>query len=243
MPFDNAFSAEKDCKSMMFSYGDEDEKKGKGTMKSSGFLGFPSHVDVNEEAFKGSEPPQKKINLEKSSPAKKPEKDFKDEKESSSFHNPPQAGPSPKGTPTKSAAGASKIPIPPSAESEASSNQNQQLGSFLKETMEQLRSEVVLMVPEIRRQEEAGDGILARSARLGADIKVGESSLYCTFFFSERFSICAHGMLKSNTVFRYLKCPFTQEYREQLAGLRHQYTSRLNQVSFILRNNRPEDNK
>ena len=43
--FDNAFSAEKDSKSMMFSYGDEDEKKGKGTMKSSGFLGFPSHVD------------------------------------------------------------------------------------------------------------------------------------------------------------------------------------------------------
>ena len=176
--FDNAFSAEKDCKSMMFSYGDEDEKKGKGTMKSSGFLGFPSHVDVNEEAFKGSEPPQKKINLGKSSPAKKPEKDFKDEKESSSFHNPLQAGPSPKTTPTKSAAGASKIQIPPSAEDEVSSNQNQQLGSFLKETIEQLRSEVVLMVPEIRRQEEAGDGILARSARLGADIKVGESYLF-----------------------------------------------------------------
>ena len=163
---------------MMFSYGDEDEKKGKGTMKSSGFFGFPSHVDVNEEAFKGSEPPQKKINVGKSSPAKKPEKDFKDEKESSSFHNPLQAGPSPKTTPTKSAAGASKIQIPPSAEDEVSSNQNQQLGSFLKETIEQLRSEVVLMVPEIRRQEEAGDGILARSARLGADIKVGESSLF-----------------------------------------------------------------
>ena len=184
--FDNAFSAEKDCKSMMFSYGDEDEKKGKGTMKSSGFLGFPSHVDVNEEAFKGSEQPQKKINLGKSSPAKKPEKpekDLKDEKESSSFHNPLQAGPSPKTTPTKSAAGASKIQIPPSAECEVSSNQNQQLGSFLKETIEQLRSEVVLMVPEIRRQEEAGDGILARSARLGADIKVGESYLFYIFHY------------------------------------------------------------
>ena len=174
--FDNAFSAEKDSKSMMFSYGDEDEKKGKGTMKSSGFLGFPSHVDVNEEAFKGSEPPQKKINLGKSSPAKSPEKDSKDEKESSSFYNPPQAGPSPKATPTKSAAGANKIQIPPSAEGEVSSNL--QVGSFLKETIEQLRSEVVLMVPEIRRQEEAGDGILARSARLGADIKVGESALF-----------------------------------------------------------------
>ena len=205
--FDNAFSAEKDCKSMMFSYGDEDEKKGKGTMKSSGFLGFPSHVDVNEEAFKGSEPPQKKINLRKSSPAKKPEKpekDFKDEKESSSFHNPPQAGPSPKVTPTKSAAGASKIPIPPSAESEASSNQNQQLGSFLKETIEQLRSEVVLMVPEIRRQEEAGDGILARSARLWADIKVGESSLFNILHYIVlsliRFLFFAHGMLKQYSV-------------------------------------------
>ena len=174
--FDNAFSAEKDSKSMMFSYGDEDEKKGKGTMKSSGFLGFPSHVDVNEEAFKGSEPPQKKINLGKSSPAKSSEKDFKDEKESSSFYNPPQAGPSPKATPTKSAAVANKIQIPPSAEGEVSSNL--QVGSFLKETIEQLRSEVVLMVPEIRRQEEAGDGILARSARLGADIKVGESALF-----------------------------------------------------------------
>ena len=174
--FDNAFSAEKDSKSMMFSYGDENEKKGKGTMKSSGFLGFPSHVDVNEEAFKGSESPQKKINLGKSSPAKSSEKDFKDEKESSSFYNPPQAGPSPKATPTKSAAGANKIQIPPSAEGEVSSNL--QVGSFLKETIEQLRSEVVLMVPEIRRQEEAGDGILARSARLGADIKVGESYLF-----------------------------------------------------------------
>ena len=182
--FDNAFSAEKDCKSMMFSYGDEDEKKGKGTMKSSGFLGFPDHVDVNKEVYKGSEPSPKKINLGgKSSPAKKPEKDFKDEKESSSFHNPPQAGPSPKATPTKSAAGASKIQIPPSAEDEVSSNQNQQLGSFLKDTMEHLRSEVVLMVPEIRRQEEVGDGILARSARLGADIKVGESYLFYIFHY------------------------------------------------------------
>ena len=87
-----------------------------------------------------------------------------------------------------------------------SSNQNQQLGSFLKETMEQLRSEVVLMVPEIRRQEEAGDGILARSARLGADIKVGESYLFYIQLYIILFPRCFHfvhmGCL-SNTVFRY----------------------------------------
>ena len=176
--FDNAFSAEKDSKSMMFSYGDEDEKKGKGTMKSSGFLGFPSHVDVNDEVFKGSESPQKKINLGKSSPAKSSEKDFKDEKESSSFYNPPQAGPSSKATPT-----------------ELVLHQNQQVGSFLKETIEQLRSEVVLMVPEIRRQEEAGDGILARSARLGADIKVGESYLFYILQYIVLYFICLHCLL------------------------------------------------
>ena len=175
--FDNAFGAEKDSKSKQ-----EVDKTGDAAAQPAAESWESLEDNFNflskrgMMSFKGSEPPQKKINLGKSSPAKSSEKDFKDEKESSSFYNPPQAGPSPKATPTKSAAGSNKIQIPPSAEGEVSSNL--QVGSFLKETIEQLRSEVVLMVPEIRRQEEAGDGILARSARLGADIKVGESYLF-----------------------------------------------------------------
>ena len=46
-----------------------------------------------------------------------------------------------------------------------------QLGAFLKEAVEMMRGEVASLEPEVRRQEEAGAGILARTAGLGEDIR------------------------------------------------------------------------
>ena len=55
-----------------------------------------------------------------------------------------------------------------------------QLGAFLKEAVEMMRGEVASLEPEVRRQEEAGAGILARTAGLGEDIRQYRHQLAAT---------------------------------------------------------------
>ena len=72
------------------------------------------------------------------------------------------------------------------------------LSDIMRDGIEKMRSKMLSMIPDIKRQEEASDSIMGRATVLEADIN---------------------------------------NYREQLAELKHEYTSRLNQVSSIL--NRP----
>ena len=65
----------------------------------------------------------------------------------------------------------------------------------LREAIEEMRGKVLVMVPDIKRQEEAGERVMDRATVLLSD---------------------------------------TQSYRDQLAEVRHEYTSRVNQVSSIL---------
>ena len=68
----------------------------------------------------------------------------------------------------------------------------------MRDAIEKMRSKMLAMIPDIKRQEEASDSIMGRATVLVADIN---------------------------------------NYREQLAELKHEYVSRLSQVSSIL--NRP----
>ena len=68
----------------------------------------------------------------------------------------------------------------------------------MRDAIEMMRSKMLAMIPDIKRQEEASDSIMDRATILEADIN---------------------------------------NYREQLAEMKHEYTSRLSQVSSIL--NRP----
>ena len=68
----------------------------------------------------------------------------------------------------------------------------------MRDTIEKMRSKMLAMIPDIKRQEEASDSIMGAAILLEADIN---------------------------------------NYREHLAEIKHEYTSRLSQVSSIL--NRP----
>ena len=72
------------------------------------------------------------------------------------------------------------------------------VSDIMRDGIEKMRSKMLAMIPDIKRQEEASDSIMGRATVLEADIN---------------------------------------NYREQLAELKHEYTSRLSQVSSIL--NRP----
>ena len=72
------------------------------------------------------------------------------------------------------------------------------LSDIMRDEIEKMRSKMLSMIPDIKRQEEASDSIMGRATVLEADIN---------------------------------------NYREQLADLKHEYISRLSQVSSIL--NRP----
>ena len=72
------------------------------------------------------------------------------------------------------------------------------LSDIMRDAIEEMRSKMLTMIPDIKRQEEASDSIVGRASVLESDIN---------------------------------------NYREQLAEVKHEYTSRLNQVSSIL--NRP----
>ena len=67
---------------------------------------------------------------------------------------------------------------------------------ILRDSIEEMRSKLLAMIPDIKRQEEAGDNVWARATVLKSDL---------------------------------------QDCREQLAEVKHEYTSRLNQISSILR--------
>ena len=73
--------------------------------------------------------------------------------------------------------------------------ENTLLSDVMRNGIEEMRSKVLAMIPDIKRQEEASDSILGRVTVLESDIN---------------------------------------NYREQLAEVKHEYTSRLNQVSSIL---------
>ena len=82
-------------------------------------------------------------------------------------------------------------------------NSNKEVGAgllsdIMRDAIEEMRSKMLTMIPDIKRQEEASDSIVGRATVLESDIN---------------------------------------NYREQLAEVKHEYTSRLNQVSSIL--NRP----
>ena len=72
---------------------------------------------------------------------------------------------------------------------------NRPLSDVMKDAIEEMRSKMLAMIPDIKRQEEASDTIMGRATVLEADIK---------------------------------------NYREQLAEVKHEYTSRLSQISSIL---------
>ena len=72
------------------------------------------------------------------------------------------------------------------------------LSDIMRDAIEEMRSKMLTMIPDIKRQEAASDSIVGRATVLESDIN---------------------------------------NYREQLAEVKHEYTSRLNQVSSIL--NRP----
>ena len=65
----------------------------------------------------------------------------------------------------------------------------------LRDSIEDVRSKMLAMIPDIKRQEEAGDSVMARATVLESDL---------------------------------------QDYGEKLAEVKHEYTSRLNQISSIL---------
>ena len=66
---------------------------------------------------------------------------------------------------------------------------------ILRDSIEEMRSKMLTMIPDIKRQEEAGDSVMARATVLKSDL---------------------------------------QDYGEQLVEVKHEYTSRLNQISSIL---------
>ena len=78
---------------------------------------------------------------------------------------------------------------------EGSSSDISLLSETMRDAIEKMRSKMLAMIPDIKRQEEASDSILGRVTILESDIN---------------------------------------NYREQLAEVKHEYTSRLNQVSSIL---------
>ena len=78
---------------------------------------------------------------------------------------------------------------------EGSSSDISLLSETMRDAIEKMRSRMLAMIPDIKRQEEASDSILGRVTVLESDIN---------------------------------------NYREQLAEVKHEYTSRLNQVSSIL---------
>ena len=69
------------------------------------------------------------------------------------------------------------------------------LSNIMRDAIEEMRSKMLSMIPDIKRQEEVSDSIVGRATVLESDIN---------------------------------------NYREQLAEVKHEYTSRLNQVSSIL---------
>ena len=73
--------------------------------------------------------------------------------------------------------------------------ENSPLSDIMRNCIEDMRSKMLAMIPDMKRQEEASDSILGRVNVLESDIK---------------------------------------NYQEQLAEVKHEYTSRLNQVSSIL---------
>ena len=89
----------------------------------------------------------------------------------------------------------------PSIKVEANSNREAGAGllsDIMRDAIEEMRSKMLTMIPDIKRQEAASDSIVGRATVLESDIN---------------------------------------NYMEQLAEVKHEYTSRLNQVSSIL--NRP----
>ena len=78
---------------------------------------------------------------------------------------------------------------------DGNSSDNSMLSDNMRDAIEKMRSQMLAMIPDIKRQEEASDTILGRVTVLEADIN---------------------------------------NYREQLAEVKHEYTSRLSLVSSIL---------
>ena len=73
------------------------------------------------------------------------------------------------------------------------------LSDNMRDAIEKMRSQMLAMIPDIKRQEEASDTILGRVTVLESDLN---------------------------------------NYREQLAEVKHEYTSRLSLVSSILQGGR-----
>ena len=78
-------------------------------------------------------------------------------------------------------------------------NSSDLLSETIRDAIEKMRNQMLAMIPDIKRQEEASDTILGRVTVLESDIN---------------------------------------NYREQLAEVRHEYTSRLSLVSSILQGGR-----
>ena len=82
---------------------------------------------------------------------------------------------------------------------EGNSSDSSLLSDTMRDAIENMRSQMLAMIPDIKRQEEASDTILGRVTVLESDII---------------------------------------NYREQLAEVKHEYTSRLSLVSSILQGGR-----
>ena len=82
---------------------------------------------------------------------------------------------------------------------EVQGNSSDLLSDTLRDAIEEMRSQMLAMIPDIKRQEEASDTILGRVTVLESDIN---------------------------------------NYREQLAEVKHEYISRLSLVSSILQGGR-----
>ena len=82
---------------------------------------------------------------------------------------------------------------------EGISSDNSMLSDNMRDAIEKMRSQMLAMIPDIKRQEEASDTILGRVTVLESDLN---------------------------------------NYREQLAEVKHEYTSRLSLVSSILQGGR-----
>ena len=154
--------------SMMFSFNERSVEESKeNSDRRSGFLGAPwsDHDDP--------EPVLKKSKVEKVGQVKRsPEKAGMDTKTPShilaSYNT--SAATSPSAT-HKNQNLHGKESINDHNNADNVERYDGQLGAFLKEAVEMMRGEVASLEPEVRRQEEAGAGILARTAGLGEDIR------------------------------------------------------------------------
>ena len=163
--------------SMMFSFNERSVEESKeNSDRRSGFLGAPwsDHDDP--------EPVLKKSKVEKVGQVKRsPEKAGMDTKTPS--HIPASYNTSAATSPSATHKNQNlhgKESINDQNFADNGEGYDGQLGAFLKEAVEMMRGEVASLEPEVRRQEEAGAGILARTAGLGEDIRQYRHQLAAT---------------------------------------------------------------